>query len=72
MPKTSNNMEKKGSIVLYNHLGLEVLSDDFVKNAEAQTKVLNLGQLMNGQYTMKINIAGERPLFKKVVVSRMY
>jgi hypothetical protein len=72
LPKTSNNMEKKGSIILYNHLGLEILSDDFIKNAEAQTKVLNLGQLINGQYTMKINIAGERPLFKKVVVSRMY
>jgi GEVED domain/Domain of unknown function DUF11/Secretion system C-terminal sorting domain len=72
LPKTAINAAKNGTITLYNHLGLEVLSDVFVKNAAAQTEILNLGELMNGQYTMKINIAGERPLFKKVVVSRMY
>jgi hypothetical protein len=72
LPKTSGIADKKGTITFFNQLGIEIFKENFVKSTDAQTEVLDLSSLSNGQYFVKIDLQGERPIHKKLVVSRIY
>jgi hypothetical protein len=69
--KDLNSNDVSATISLLNQVGL--LEKDFsFQSIENEVVELDLSEINNGIYFLKIEVAGQRPVTRKLVVSRMY
>ncbi len=62
---------KSATISIFNQLGIKILEKNFEK-ISASPETIDLSEISNGQYFLKIGTPGERPFWGKLVVARIY
>ena len=62
---------KTATIAMFNQLGIKVLEKNF-EEISASPETIDLSEISNGQYFLKIGTPGEQPFWGKLVVARMY
>ncbi len=62
---------KSARLTLFNQLGIQVLEKN-VDKVLGETERLDLSEILNGQYFLKLETPDERAVFGKLVVARLY